>query len=328
MTDSQGDSVVNDNGVNTTKLSAVASHVATNVQPDLVLFTGDLVYGTSTQAGLESQLTTWRDTMAPIYNAGIPVYAVRGSHDLGPNDWTAWGRTAWNNVFTGQYAMPGNGPSGEEGVTYSFTYNNAIFLGMDEYKTSANSDSLALTWLDSQLAGNTQPHVFAFSHTQLRRVEHSVSLDNYPAIRDPFVQKLRDAGSRAYFCGHMHLAQLTKLNDNVKDPTNSSPDDDFYQVIVPPADQKFYSWDGLYNDGNAIPGMTPYNLLKVQSITGYTVVEVNGFDVTITFMKQGSGGGFESIGSFSYTAVPEPVTAGLLAFGGLALLRRRRIRKG
>jgi hypothetical protein len=98
---------------------------------DLVVFPGDLVNGYNSQEALESQLLTWRDTMQPIYDAGIGVYPVRGNHDLGSPP----GTTAWNNVFSGDYALPQNGPDGELNLTYSVAHENALFLGLDEYVT-------------------------------------------------------------------------------------------------------------------------------------------------------------------------------------------------
>jgi len=65
-------------------------------QPDLVLVTGDLVEGYADDAGMTSQLTTWRNNMQPIYNAGIPVYPIRGGHDLGN---ATNPKAVWNSVF-------------------------------------------------------------------------------------------------------------------------------------------------------------------------------------------------------------------------------------
>jgi hypothetical protein len=326
ITDSQGYGSDDTNGVSTTMLNDIASYVANTEQPELVLFTGDLVSGTGTQAGLESQLTTWRNTMAPIYNAGIDVYAIRGSHDVGENVYRSWSNTAWNNVFAGQYAMPTNGPTGEVGVTYSFTYSNAFFAGIDCYKTAGTRTlTINQTWLDGQLAANTKPHVFAFSHTQVKKVEHGESLDNYPTMRNTFVGSLRSAGGRSYFCGHMHLSNFTRLNDDNADPTNTSDADDFYQIIAPPSDLKYYDWDPETYDGNAIPGMTPYNVHNYENASGYTLVEVDGLDVTITFMRRTGPGSFAASGSMSYL-VPEPASVSLLTLGALALIRRRRLK--
>ncbi|MCE5280011.1 MAG: metallophosphoesterase [Planctomycetaceae bacterium] len=301
MADSQSGGDDNDNGVGTRTLGAVAKDVATNVKPDLVLFAGDLVQGAGDEAGLESQLMTFRKTMAPVYDANIPVYAIRGSHDTGPNEYRPWGLAVWNKVFSGRYAMPTNGPDGEKGCTYSVKHKNAMFIGMDCY-SALDTMTLNLPWVKKQLDTNTQPHVFSFSHTQIKRVEHTESLDNLPAIRNPLVAMLRAAGGRTYFCGHMHLANVTALNDTQADPQNKSLDDDFFQVICPPAGRKFYIWPAKYV-GNPIPGLKPHLIINRHKRPGYTVVTVDGPAVDIKFMLQ-SGDKFEPLPAVKYSVKP------------------------
>ena len=63
-------------------MGELASEIAAR-NVDLVLFAGDLVVGGVDQTQLESQFLTWRDTMQPVYEAGIGVYVVRGNHDEG-----------------------------------------------------------------------------------------------------------------------------------------------------------------------------------------------------------------------------------------------------
>ncbi|MCE5325202.1 MAG: metallophosphoesterase [Planctomycetaceae bacterium] len=298
MSDSQSGGDDNENGVSTRTCGAVAKDVAANIKPDLVLFTGDLVQGAGDEAGLESQLMTFRKTMAPVYEAKIPVYAIRGSHDTGPNEYRPWGPAVWNKVFSGPYAMPANGPDGEKGCTYSVDHKNAKFIGLECY-TKLDTMTVNLPWLKKQLDANTQPHVFAFSHTQVKRVEHTESLDNYPAIRNPLVAMLRAAGARTYFCGHMHLANVTALNDTAADPQGKSLDDDFFQVICPTAGRKFYIWPGKYV-GNPIPGLKPRLIINRSRRPGYTVVTVDGPAVDIKFMLQ-SGEKFDSLPALTYT---------------------------
>lgn len=84
---------------------------------DFILVSGDLTQGFTSRIGYEQELVDWREIMSPVYDAGIGVYPVRGNHDAGSTD----SKIAWDNVFTGQYALPGNGPAGEENITFSFT---------------------------------------------------------------------------------------------------------------------------------------------------------------------------------------------------------------
>lgn len=68
-------------GVNMIALHAIAADVAQE-KVSLVIFPGDLVNGGPAFGSLEKQLATWKEAMAPIYDAGIPVYPCRGNHEL------------------------------------------------------------------------------------------------------------------------------------------------------------------------------------------------------------------------------------------------------
>jgi len=221
-----GDSRGGDNGINAPILAEIASQIVGH-NPDFVLFPGDLVSGYTTPAILESQLLNWRTTMQPVYAAGIGVYTIRGNHDAGSV-------TAWNNVFTGAYALPGNGPAGEQNFTYSVSHKNALVLGLDQYVTSHRVNQ---PWVDAQLATNSSPHVFAFGHDPAFEAQHGDCLDSYPANRDAFWQSLADAGARAYFAGHDHFYDHARVNDG-----NGDLDDDLHQYIVGTAGAPLRDW--------------------------------------------------------------------------------------
>lgn len=305
MSDSQGQGADFTDGVSVQTLSAVLTHVLSANKPELIVFTGDLVQGAGTAEGLESQLTTFRKTMEPAYAAKIPVYALRGSHDTGDNNLRPFANEVWNKVFAGPYAMPANGPEGEKGLTWSLSHRNALLVGLDGYKTMGTSDlTLNLPWLKTQLAANRLPHVFAFSHTQVKKVEHTASLDAVPAVRNEFVQMLRAAGARAYFCGHMHCSNHTRFNDTKADPADKSPDDDFHQFIVPACSQKFYNWRRQAYDGHAIPGLKPFKVHHAERRNGYVTVDVDGPKVTVTSILRGRDGSFAPAATFTYTLAP------------------------
>ncbi len=284
MSDSQASGGDATEGVATRTLKLVLDDVVKNVKPELIMFTGDLVQGAATAEELEKQFMTFRKTMAPAYEAKIPVYAMRGSHDTGPNETRPWAAGVWNKVFSGPYAMPANGPDDEKGLTYSFTHKNATFIAIDGYKTPQTMKlTIDQKWVDAQLAANKQPHVFAFQHTQIKKVEHGESLDNTGAMRDAFVKSLIAAGGRAFFCGHMHVSNCTRLNNDTLDPADKNEADDFYQIITPPSCTKSYSWKNGQYDGKKIPGMTPHKVHHSQTKEpGYVIVEVDGLKVTVT----------------------------------------------
>lgn len=91
----------------------------------------------------EAQFNNWKKAMAPVYEAGIDIYAVRGNHEDGPSiyppeyPYNTSPDQQLKSSFVKAFGSTetSNGPSGEENLTYSFTHDNALFIGLDEYVT-------------------------------------------------------------------------------------------------------------------------------------------------------------------------------------------------
>ena len=281
-----GDSRGSDNGVNLEILSELASEIVSQAV-DLVVFPGDLVTGGVDQAALEGQLLTWRDAMQPVYDAGIAVYPVRGNHDLGDPA----GTTAWNNVFSGPYALPQDGPAGEENLTYAVVHENALFLGLDEYVTRHRVNQ---TWINAQLASSSSPHLFVFGHEPAFKVEHTDCLDDYPVRRNTFWASLANAGGRTYFCGHDHFYDHADVDDD------GDPNNDVHQYVVGTAGAPPYDWSGNYDGNN--DGYTVENIYHAMDY-GYVLGEIDGLNVTLTWMQRVGANAFEAREQWSYTAV-------------------------
>lgn len=286
-----GDSRNGDNGVNTVILGELADEIVDR-QVDFVLISGDLVTGYNDQAALESQLATWVRVMQPVYDAGIEVYPVRGNHDVGEPE----GVAAWNNTFRGAYELPDNGPVTEKNLTYSFAHKNVLVIGMDQYIRLRQVNQ---AWLDSQLAANTQPHIFVFGHEPAFKTQHTACLDDWPAERDKFWASIEKAGGRTYFCGHDHLYNHARVDDD------GEPSNDIHQYIVGTAGAPLRKWVGKYDGVNN--NYTVENIYNASEF-GYCLVEVNGLDVTITWFERVEKGKYKAKEVWSYTAagVPQP----------------------
>jgi hypothetical protein len=285
-----GDSRGATNGVNVPILTEIAARIVTE-QPDLVLFPGDLVTGSTDQATLTSQLTNWRTVMQPVYDAGIQVLAIRGNHEnQGSVD-------AWNAVFTGAYAMPGNGPAGEVNVTYSLVHNNAFIAGLDVY--SGHSHKVNQAWLDSQLVTNTtRPHVFVFAHEPAYKADHVDCLDDFPADRDAFWTSIANAGGRTYCCGHDHFYDHARIDDQ-----DGNLNDDLHQVSVGTAGAPLRVFCGVYDGLN--DGMIPVQQYDASSY-GYVTVDLDGLQVTLTWVQRIDADNFVPMETWSYAAEPKP----------------------
>jgi hypothetical protein len=120
-----------DSGVN----MAAVGRLAEDMQGQgvsIVLVGGDLIDGRGQNvAGLNAQYAKWIEAMAPVYDAAISVYAVPGNHeywcDTAENCVTAWTETMvpmLPSERTDNISSPGR--------EYSFTFNNAFFIGLDQ----------------------------------------------------------------------------------------------------------------------------------------------------------------------------------------------------
>lgn len=189
---------------------------------DLILVCGDIVEGTKaiSPAELENEFEMWLAIFKPLYDKGIGVYPVRGNHENGaPKN-----IEVWNKIFTGDKALPQNGPSGETNLTYSFQHKNAMFIGLDEY---VNIHKVNQSWLNQELATNEQAHVFVFGHEAAFKVFHSDCLDNFSTERNTFWNSLTEAGVKTYFCGHDHFFDATQIDDG-----DGNTENDIYQCLI------------------------------------------------------------------------------------------------
>ncbi len=277
-----GDSRGGDNGVNTEILGELACEIVKK-KVDFVLFSGDLVKGYTDQTTLESQLNTWRNTMQPVYGADIKVYAVRGNHDVGKPA----GVTAWNSIFGD---MPDNGPAGEENLTYSLVHKNAFIVGVDEY---VNPHRVNQEWVDGQFTANTRLHIFVFGHEPAFKARHVDCLDDYPADRDRFWASIEKAGGRVYFCGHDHFYNHACVHGAGKRGNGT------HQYIVGTAGAPLYDWSSSYGGNNSNYTVESINHAKQY---GYVLVEIDGFDVTISWVERVVAGRYKVTEVWSYTA--------------------------
>ncbi len=265
-----GDSRGSNDGINAAILSEIVAEIVAQ-EVEFVLFPGDLVSGYNSQSALQSQLMVWRNAMQPVYDAGIGVYPVRGNHDIG----NPAGTTAWNNVFSGAYALPANGPSGELNLTYSVEHKNLLVLALDQYITSHRVNQ---TWVNGKLSANTKTHIVALGHEPAFKLDHSDCLDDYPTNRDAFWTSLVDAGCQIYACGHDHFYNHAVVRD-------SDAADDVSQYVVGTAGAPIYSWSLPYDGDNSGNRIVQY---QHAATYGYILVEVTDTEMNTTWYGKNS----------------------------------------
>jgi len=235
--------------------------------PDLLLVPGDLIYGNLTvnRTNMLAQYAQWTNTFSSIYSAGIPIYPIRGNHETFGDDTNG---TDYLTVFGA--SVPSNGPAGEVGLTYSFTHNNTLFIGLDQYK---NPQQVNQAWLNSQLASNRYAHIFVFGHEPAVQVVEPECLALETAARDLFLKSITDIGCRMYLCAHDHFYNRARLM-----PKSGGS---IMQVVSGAGGAPFETnWDGIYgqNFGEQAMGSNCYYSTLTN---GYVLVTVSNFNVTL-----------------------------------------------
>ena len=237
--------------------------------------------------------------MHPVYDEGIAVYPVPGNHDVSDNPYINGnyeaGVAAWNTVFSGPYALPQNGPVGEVNMTFSVTHKNALIIGLHEY-IKYREHMVNQEWLDEQLEANTMPHIFVSGHEAAFKVHHydCLGYEGYhPDERDEFWVSLQNAGVRVYFAGHDHFYNHATTDDD-GDPSN-----DVHQILVGAAGAPTDHWVTGYDGWNS---SWTVELVKHAEEYGYVLVNIDGGDVTLTWMERVGAGTYQAKEQWSYTA--------------------------
>ena len=182
--------------------------------------------------------------------------------------------------------IPQNGPAEEKGLTFSFSNQNAFFIGVDQFMPDYEY-RLNRNWLDQQLAANILPHVFVYGHLPAVAVDDDLSsMAYYPLNRDAFWESLGRCGCQVYLCGHSHLYNRASITITDVDGKTTPP---ITQLIAGGGGGPLGPWDGQYypyHGKNRPPKpeevtATLGNHLENQF--GYAVVTVNGNQVDITY---------------------------------------------
>ena len=280
---------IDENGVNVAGMKRLVTAIL-GEKPQALLFNGDLVVGGKTDEEEISMFGTWQKVMDPIYDAGIKVLAARGNHEMHcPN-----ATDVWKKMMSGKYANPPDGPAGEEGMTYSMTMGNCLFLSVDQFATK----ELAInqTWLDSVLAKPHPQHVFAFAHKMaFFSGNHTDGMWTVADKRDAMINSLTKAGAKVVFFGHDHLydhltAKLPDWGDGKE----------IHQFVIGTAGAPFVKGKPPMDDGK----WDIKHLGHVEQKLGYAVIDVDGPKVTVVFKAEKEPGVFEVADTLTYTLAP------------------------
>lgn len=276
--------------------------------PDFVILTGDIVTGyTATYQGmpyktLYAQLVDNAfPTLQLLLNAGIEIYPLRGNHDacsggcnnsnFGVEDTAGWVK-AWTQFLS----IPSTGSDHDKYLTYKVSHENSDFFILDEFYDGVIPPCNPLyqvgvdeKWLEESLSESVATHKFIFGHQPFFPVCNGAD-----ALRIDFTQHLvkrdriwglfADYNVDAYFCGHYHTFSVRDITKTAENPV--------YQIMAGTTLNLDLSatYSYPYTGGLASP-WTSTNIVEYHGGggaflgLGYTLVEVDGDNVTITFKK-------------------------------------------
>lgn len=236
--DTRGEHSSTTNGVST-YLHTIAEKIA-SLNPELVLVAGDLINGndtnTSAHVSFAQQYASWKHAMRPVFdytsNTGIPIYPVRGNHDNETGELAPIPelKAAYYDAFSAY--VPFNGPNygatnDQRGFSWSFTHNNATFVGADQYfyyNQTPGQDGyheLDRAWVAQQFQEANSAYEVFMAHvpifmTQGQHTPEHFFGDNAAGFttRSNFWNSLGADGVQLYVTGHLHNETVARTTND------------------------------------------------------------------------------------------------------------------
>jgi hypothetical protein len=309
--------------------------------------------GDLTNNGSKLALDTRATFAQALYNAGIGFFPLRGNHDASQAAAVEFQRVfpqtrgGRNNatpadalVTTDDYGPPSSNagspfaigagfssptmPSGLAGLTYSFVYNSARFVLLDQFtrtdgtgsgSANLNNNNIAeqQPWISSTLADKpASGHIFVFSHKDLICETHSDNLlganpAQNAAARNALIGSLSGNGVRYFIGGHDHIHQRSIIlspdgTSRVMEIIGASDSSKFYIPAIPSPDAA--------NDHPAreIPIAQEVNTI------GYYIYTIDGSHVSVDYYSAQIDTRLDS-GEYSITSTPTLAFARRETFG-------------
>jgi len=291
--------------------------IAKNVK--FVIQVGDLVDTAST-----ASLQTTSKYRQDLYNAGIGFFPLRGNHESSASSAADYVRVfpqtrtgAMNDVpqevldlettagtvdkvgtaFTvgTDFSSPNISGIDCAGLSYSFSYNNATFVLLDQFTPISGSypggDSGAINaqqpWISNVLYNRPYgTHAFVFSHKGLVHENHTdvlfgSNVSTNPGYQDNFIRVLADTGVKYHQSGHDHMHSRS-----IYTTTDGDKDTSVHHIVSSSNSSKFYTPVPSLDDKYNVPafGVRRQTMLVQELYTiGYYVYTVNGQNVTVDY---------------------------------------------
>jgi hypothetical protein len=158
---------IGDFGNGSTAQTAVRNAFATysaTTPANLWLWLGDNAYETGTDAEFRDKVFA----KYPDQFKSIPLFPSPGNHDYAETGYQSSSAMTTNAPYFSIFSVPQNGESGglASGTPkyYSYNYGNIHFISLDSYGALNTPGSPMYTWLNNDLAANTQRWTVAYFH--------------------------------------------------------------------------------------------------------------------------------------------------------------------
>jgi hypothetical protein len=177
---------------------------------NLLLMLGDNAYDNGTDAEYQTAVFN----MYPSVLRQTPLWSTIGNHD------TAQSTNPPSSLpYFQMFTLPANAEAG--GVAsgtekyYSFNYGNIHFVCLDSMTSSRATSGAMMTWLQNDLAQNTQPWVIAFwHHPPYTKGSHNSDTEAQLAeMRTNVLPTLESYGVDLVLSGHSHSYERSFLID-------------------------------------------------------------------------------------------------------------------
>ena len=193
-----------DSGVGSLSQAALADLI-TDAQPDVVIHTGDLVYGIGAP---EDYFTNFFEPNAALIRS-VPFMPSLGNHDC---------VTEFGKPYLDMFMLPPNGPPGIElERNYWFDYGDARFVALDSNKaaqkqsgviTEEQMKTVVAPWLRDVLTDCDARWKFVFFHHPFYTGSNHQA-EGAAYVKEAYVDVFEACGVDIVFAGHNHLYERT-----------------------------------------------------------------------------------------------------------------------
>ena len=221
---------------------------------DVLLMLGDNAYDFGTDDEYQAAVFD----MYPDILRNSVIWPTLGNHDAHSADSESQSGDYYDIFTLPSNAESGGVASGTEAY-YSFDYANIHFVSLDSHDTNRSVNGAMATWLENDLAANTQEWLIAFwHHPPYSKGSHDSDAEwRLQQMRENFLPILESHGVDLVLAGHSHSYERSMLIDG-----HYGTSDTFSDTFVLDAGDGDSDGDGAYTKQSSA------NTGSVYSVTG------------------------------------------------------------